>query len=58
MRACFRDYRRDWQRWSRAERVAAVVLALAIVAFASAALVVEARAAHSQSPIAAWEQQS
>ena len=38
MRQLFQDYRRDWQRWSRAERIAAVALLAFFLLGAAAAL--------------------
>ena len=39
MRILFEDYRRDWRRWSRAERIAAVtLLAFFLLGAAAAAL--------------------
>ena len=35
----WRDFRRDWRRWSLAERFAAVVVVLVMAATASATLV-------------------
>ena len=38
MRLLLEDYRRDWRRWSRAERVAAVALLAFFLLGAAAAL--------------------
>ena len=38
MRRLLEDYRRDWRRWSRAERIAAVTLVAFLLLGAAAAL--------------------
>jgi hypothetical protein len=38
MRRLLEDYRRDWRRWSRAERIAAVALLGVLLLGAAAAL--------------------
>ena len=38
MRALWQDYRRDWRRWSRAERIFAVALVAFLLLGAVAAL--------------------
>ena len=38
MRALLEDYRRDWRRWSRAERIAAMTLLAFLILGAAAAL--------------------
>ena len=38
MRRLFEDYRRDWRRWSRAERIAAVALLSILLLGAAMAL--------------------
>ena len=38
MRQLIEDYRRDWRRWSRAERIAAASLVVFLILGAAAAL--------------------
>jgi len=38
MRRFIEDYRRDWRRWSRAERIAALALLASVLLGAAAAL--------------------